>query len=144
MMWGKAEMIPRFLARMRGPEAKYPGEGAGWRGDGNLLSCVCVEGTRGWCEAVGPGGMVHWDIGVQSSELSWMWRSGLQCYLGVTKLKERESLGKVSAESWSMTVPKSKACSGRGTQTKVWGRVWLPLRSSHFQLWAAGINTVHR
>jgi len=29
MMWGKAEMIPRFLARMRGQEAKHPGEGAG-------------------------------------------------------------------------------------------------------------------
>lgn len=62
---------PRFLARMRGQEAKYPGEGAEWRrrwGDAEL-SCVCVEGTRDWCEAVGHGGMVHWDIGVQSSDV---------------------------------------------------------------------------
>lgn len=78
---------------MRGQEAKYPGEGAGWRrrwGDAEL-SCVCVEGTRDWCEAVGHGGMVHWDIGVQSSELCWVWRFGIQCYLGVMKLKERET-----------------------------------------------------
>ena len=80
-------------------------------------------------------------------DVCWMWRFGLQCYLGVMKLKERETLGKVrevSAQSWSMTAPKSKACSGRGTQTKVWVRVWLPLRSSHFQLWGGGSTTVHR
>lgn len=66
-----------------------------------------------------------------------MWRSGLQCYLGVTKLKEKESLGKVSAESWSMTapnpkpalvvVPRPKCRAGSGC-----------LRSSHFQLCVCG------